>query len=145
MSQLTCTLHYPLSLSVIPLSLKTHAIHYVVSFKKLERLISSTNLQWWDKFFLEKYLLARISSRGLRVLKTCSFLDLEHCKEWENISELCTSKWIKVLITHRHSKYEQLTHQVQMLCQEIENISSHVPLSWFNILKGILRDERTTS
>ena len=55
-------------------------------FKKLERLINSTNTQWWDEFFLKKYLEYKISPRGLRILKTCSFLDTSHNTEWEGIA-----------------------------------------------------------
>lgn len=43
-------------------------------FRKIEDLIVSANQQWWDKFFLQQYSKYKISPRGLRITKTCSFL-----------------------------------------------------------------------
>lgn len=63
-SKLPCSLFLP----DIILSKNTR-YKFCGKFKKLERLIHSTNSQWWDKYFLTKYLENRISPRGLRIQK----------------------------------------------------------------------------
>lgn len=111
-------------------------------FKKLERLIHSTNLQWWDKYFLEKYLENRISPRGLRITKTCSFLEPDQLKEWQGISEFGTAKWINILIEHRTAKFEKLTSRVMSLVTEIQKLDKILPTIWLDTLyKNTQREE----
>lgn len=103
-------------------------------FQRLEKLIISANQQWWDELFLHKYLSVHITPRGLRILKTCSFLDPTQQKEWSSISEFCTNKWIKNIATQRHTKYEQLVHQVQIIFSQILELTPHSPSLWLSII-----------
>lgn len=98
-------------------------------FKKLEKLIHSANTQWWDELFLKKYITEKISPRGLRVLKTCSFLDTAHNSQWEGIAEFCTAKWLEVITSQRHIKYNELVHLVQILSSEIIGHQCKIPLT----------------
>lgn len=104
-------------------------------FKKLEGLLHTANTQWWDEFFLKKYLEEKISPRGLRILKTCSFLDSTHNKEWENIAEFCTAKWLSILISQRHLKYDEMVHQIQILSLDIASYNLKIAPTWLETLK----------
>lgn len=86
-----------------------------------------TYQQWWDKFFLTKYIDTKISPRGLRVMKECSFLDNDHKREWADISVLCTSKWMSILISHRTSRFNKLKQDVLTLIQDIQPQYDHSP------------------
>lgn len=111
-------------------------------FQRLEKLITSANQQWWDEFFLHKYLSAHITPRGLWILKTCSFLAPTQQKEWCSISEFCTNKWMQIIVTQRRIKYEQLVHQIQILFSQISKLTSHLPTNWLStITKKINRRE----
>lgn len=102
-----------------------HGKSLCTKFLKLEDLISSVNQQWWNGFFLEQYLLHKITPRGLRVLKQCSFLDPDLIKEWVYVSKFCTEKWIKIIITQRKKKFETLTVRIREL----------LPHTWLRTLK----------
>lgn len=83
-------------------------------FKQLERLIHTTNQQWWDKFFLQQYTSTQISPRGLRIMKECPiFLDDDNTKEWSNLSKFCTAKWMEILISHRNNTFDKLNEQTK--------------------------------
>lgn len=103
-------------------------------FKKLERLIHSTNSQWWDKYFLNQYLKSRISPRDLCILKNCSFLEIDDAKEWGSLAEFCTTKWMTILVKHRDKKFEQLQKTVQALSTEIINVGQKISSPWLDIL-----------
>lgn len=105
-------------------------------FKKLERLIHSTNSQWWDKYFLNQYLKNRISPRGLRILKNCSFLEPEDAKEWGSLAEFCTTKWMTILVKHREKKFENLKKIVETLSTDIVNAGQNIPSPWLDIFKN---------
>lgn len=124
----------------------THSDRYTLcgKFKKLERLIHSTNTQWWDEFFLKKYLKEKISPRGLRVLKTCSFLDTSHNTQWEGIAEFCTAKWLEVLVSQRNIKYNELVHNIQMLSLEIIAHQQKIPPTWLDTLKKNTKAKENT-
>lgn len=106
-------------------------------FKKLERLIQTTNQQWWDQFFLSQYIDTKVSPRGLRVMKECPiFLDNESSKEWANIAEFCTAKWMIILITHRNNRFEKFKSQLQIIIDEITSYQLSIPFSWLEVLKN---------
>lgn len=104
-------------------------------FKQLERVIETTNQQWWDKFFLSKYIDTEISPRGLRVMKECTFLDNDNKREWADISAFCTSKWMTILISYRMSRFNKLKQDVHSLIQDIISHNTTIPLSWLDTLK----------
>lgn len=104
-------------------------------FKHLETIVKHTNEQWWDRFFLEKYISTKISPRGLRVTKDCPFLNVTNKKEWETISEFCTSKWMEILIEHRQHLFEKLRSEATTLAKGITDQKITVPVSWLMILK----------
>lgn len=106
-------------------------------FKQLERLIQTTNQQWWDQLFLSQYLDAKVSPRGLRVMKDCpTFLDSESSKEWANIAEFCTAKWMQILITHRNNRFEKYKTQLQVIIDDISSHQLSIPSSWLEVLKN---------
>lgn len=86
-------------------------------------------------FFLEQYLLHKITPRGLRVLKQCSFLDSNLSTEWSHISEFCTAKWIGLLVQQRDRKFQTLKEKITELCNDIQDSTSHLPLTWLVTLK----------
>lgn len=106
-------------------------------FKQLERLILTTNQQWWDQFFLSQYIDTKVSPRGLRVMKECpTFLDSESSKEWASIAEFCTAKWMQILITHRNNRYEKFKDQILIIINDITSHQLPIPSSWLEVLKN---------
>lgn len=76
-----------------------------------------------------------ISPRGLRILKTCSFLASELSNEWSQISEFCTQKWMRVIIQEREPKYLGLVEQIKSNISHLSTLMSTLPISWLNTLK----------
>lgn len=83
-----------------------------------------------------KILKNKISPRGLRILKNCSFLESEDAKEWDSLAEFCTTKWMTILVKHREKKYDNLKKTVEMLSTEIINAGQKIPSPWLDILKN---------
>lgn len=111
-------------------------------FKHLERIFKHVNQQWCDKFFLEKYISTKVSPQGLRIIKDCSFLNAASKKEWENISEFCTSKWMEILIEYRLPLFDKLKSEAHTIAKGITDHKVTVPLSWLGILhKNTKSDE----
>lgn len=68
-------------------------------------------------------------------MKECSFLDNDHKREWADISALCTSKWMSILISHRTSRFNKLKQDVLTLIQDITSHNMTIPLSWLDTVK----------
>lgn len=75
-------------------------------------------------------------------MKECLFLEADNQKEWADIWEFCTSKWMTILISHRTYRYNKLPDQVQQLIQEIISHYTLIQSSWLDILmKNTKKDE----
>ena len=106
-------------------------------FKQLERLIETANQQWWDQHFLSQYIDTKVSPRGLRIMKECpSFLDKDLSKEWANIAEFCTAKWMGLLISHRNNRLEKFKNQIAIITKEISDYQTAIPSSWLEVLRN---------
>lgn len=104
------------------------------AFFQLEDAKQYEKAQWWDLAFLQKYLDLSITPRGLCIKKQCSFLDEDLMKEWRLVSELCTLKWIKILVQQRERKLKSA--QQQVLEKEKNGPDLHVFLSVFQMGTG---------
>lgn len=109
--------------------------HICAKFRKIEDTINNINQQWWDKFFLELYLNYKISPRGLRNQKTCSFLGADLAAEWSTISEFCTQKWMEIIIKQRDTLFNSLSSKLTNLIDELRSYITPLPTSWYKKLK----------
>lgn len=104
--------------------------HLYEQFRKIEDLFNAPNFQWWDKFFLQKYLQYKISPRGFRHIKTCSFLSPSLILEWANISEFCTKKWIEIIIQQSDITFSDLLSKIQTLLGSLIQKPLHLPINY---------------
>lgn len=76
-------------------------------------------------------------------MKDCQFFfDEDGTKEWANIAEFCTAKWMGILISHRTNRFDKLNHQVKTTVEEIIGHLVPIPLTWLEVLKkNTKRDE----
>lgn len=96
-------------------------------FREIEDNINAANQQWWDKFFLDLYLTYKITPRGLRNLKVCSFFSADLSKEWSAISEFCMQKWIELIIKQHDTLYNSLLSKITDLIKALKSIRSPFP------------------
>lgn len=101
----------------------------------LEDLTYSANHLWWNCFFLKQYFQFKISPRGLRVLKGCSFLDTDLRTEWEEVAVFCTQKWIKILISHRDQHYCILRQKIESHITSLHLAHPLLPIDWLRTFK----------
>lgn len=104
-------------------------------FRRIEDTIIAENQQWWDKFFVQQYSKYKISPRGLRNTKTCSFLCADLTHEWANISEFCTQKWIEIVAKQRDIQYQSLLSKITDLISSLQIQTPSLPISWLKKLK----------
>lgn len=104
-------------------------------FRNIEDNINAANQQWWDKFFLDQYSKYKISPRGLRNTKTCSFLNTSLSQEWDSISEFCTQKWIIIVSKQREYQYAHFRSKIVDLIYSLKTAITSLPISWLRKLK----------
>lgn len=108
---------------------------YVLDSEKKRILLMQLINNGGIRFFLDLYLTSKITPRGLRNLKPCTFLGSELTKEWSAIAEFCTQKWMEILIKQRDTRYNILLSRIPDLIEALKSEITSLPTSWLRRIK----------
>lgn len=135
------TCHKPTEISTTPEITPTREELMIALFSKLRNILQKEMTQWWDILLLENYIKTNRVPRGLRLTKTCIWLDDDLKDAWAIQMRELNKKLLSSIITQRERNLLKIRNDLKNVQ---DDLAPFTDLTSFNDWDKKINDHMVT-